>query len=90
MAERWYHSRGIDLSDALTAAGMKVAMATIAQWRLAPDAVVQCPACGSDGLGIIDRSTRPYAEWYVLSCRTCGLDQTLHIPMGPPVMGGFE
>ncbi|PPD01953.1 MAG: hypothetical protein CTY31_02025 [Hyphomicrobium sp.] len=65
-------------------------MATIAQWRLTSDAVVQCPTCGSDGLGIIDRSTRPYAEWYALSCGACGLDQTIHIPMGPPVMGGLD
>jgi len=34
---------------------------------------------------IIDRSARPYAEWYALSCRSCGLDETLHIPLGPPV-----
>jgi hypothetical protein len=37
------------------------------------------------GLGIIDRSARPHAEWYHLSCRSCGLDETLHMALGAPV-----
>ena len=53
--------------------------------RANADAPVACPACGEAGLMIIDRSARPYAEWYALSCRSCGLDDTLHIPLGPPV-----
>ena len=44
-----------------------------------------CPACGKVGLEIIDRSARPYAEWYVLTCWSCGLSETLNIPLGPAV-----
>ena len=29
---------------------------------------VACPVCEASGLKIVDRSTRPYAEWYALSC----------------------
>ena len=25
-----------------------------------------------------------------LSCPACGLDETVHIPLGPPVAGGYE
>ena len=46
---------------------------------------VACPACGKAGLAIIDRSARPYAEWYVLPCASCGLSETLNIPLGPAV-----
>jgi hypothetical protein len=51
---------------------------------------VACPGCGQDGLVIVDRSARPYAEWYQLRCAGCGLDETIHIPLGPPVMGGLD
>ena len=57
----------------------------VTAWRADPDAAATCPACGEPGLDIIDRSARPYAEWYALSCASCGLDETLHIPLGPPV-----
>ena len=50
-----------------------------------PGRAVACPVCGKPGLAIIDRSARPYAEWYALACAACGLDETLHIPLGPPV-----
>jgi predicted RNA-binding Zn-ribbon protein involved in translation (DUF1610 family) len=55
----------------------------VTSWRANPEASVQCPACGAAGLTVIDRSARPYAEWYALSCPSCGLDETLHIPLGP-------
>jgi len=61
------------------------ALRRIAAWRADPAAPVACPACGKAGLAIVDRSARPYAEWYALSCPACGLDETLHIPLGPPV-----
>jgi hypothetical protein len=57
----------------------------IAGWRTCPGQPVACPVCGRVGLTIIDRSARPHAEWYALSCAGCGLDETLHIPLGPPV-----
>lgn len=57
----------------------------IAAWRTCPRTSLACPVCGRDGLAIIDRSARPHAEWYALSCADCGLDETLHIPLGPPL-----
>ncbi len=62
----------------------------ITAWRIDPDAQVACPHCEKQGLVIIDRSARPYAEWYALSCPACQLDATVNIPLGPPVMGGLE
>jgi hypothetical protein len=56
----------------------------IAAWRVDPGAPRNCPVCATPGLEIIDRSARPYSEWYVLNCRACGLDTTLHIPMPGP------
>lgn len=74
----------------VTADEMPRALAAIARWRSDPEMTVPCPRCGADGLAIADRSARPYAEWYHLSCPGCGLDETVHIPLGPPVMGGLD
>jgi hypothetical protein len=74
----------------LTAAELKAALASIAHWREEPEAAVSCPRCGAMGLALADRSARPYAEWYHLACPACGLDETVHIPLGPPVMGGLD
>ena len=63
---------------------LREALARIAAWRLDPEAPQPCPACGAPGLEIVDRSARPYTEWYVLTCPACGLDATLHIPMPGP------
>jgi predicted RNA-binding Zn-ribbon protein involved in translation (DUF1610 family) len=70
---------------ALGADQLRETVRCIAAWRASPDTPVACPACGESGLAIIDRSARPYAEWYALSCSRCGLDETLNIPLGPPV-----
>ena len=56
----------------------------VAQWRADPDNPVFCPRCGLEGLCVIDRSARPYSEWYVISCAACQLETTLQIPMAPP------
>jgi hypothetical protein len=61
------------------------AIGAIAAWQTCPGKSVACPVCGRPGLAILDRSARPHAEWYALSCAACGLDETLHIPLGPPV-----
>jgi hypothetical protein len=66
---------------ALDAERLREAVRRIAAWRANADAPVVCPGCGEAGLMIIDRSARPYAGWYALSCRSCGLDETLHIPL---------
>lgn len=70
---------------ALTADQQRDAARGVARWRADPQQPVACPACGTAGLAIIDQSARPYAEWYALSCLACGLDETLHIALGPPV-----
>jgi predicted RNA-binding Zn-ribbon protein involved in translation (DUF1610 family) len=70
---------------ALDADQVREAARRVAAWRTIAAAPVACPACGESGLVIIDRSARPYAEWYALACSSCGLDETLNIPLGPPV-----
>jgi hypothetical protein len=67
---------------ALTAEQQHEAMRRLAAWRADPQRPVACPACQTLGLEVVDRSARPHAEWYVLSCPACGLGETLHIPMG--------
>ena len=69
----------------LDAAQQRAALQRIAAWRSDPKQPVACPACNREGLVIIDRSARPYAEWYALSCAACGLTETLHVALGPPV-----
>jgi transcription elongation factor Elf1 len=70
---------------ALTAEQQSEAMRRVAAWRAEPERPVTCPACGAEGLAIIDRSARPHAEWYALTCAACGLAETLHIPLGAVV-----
>jgi hypothetical protein len=74
--------------NSLPADKVREALARIAGWRLAPFEPVACPVCEAKGLAIEDRSTRPYAEWYALSCSSCGLEHTIHIPMSPTMPGG--
>jgi len=69
---------------------LRRALDGIALSRADPDRAPVCPRCGTAGLIVTDRSARPYAEWYHLACSSCGLDDTIHIPLGPPVMGGLE
>lgn len=75
---------------ALTADELKAALIAIAAWRSDPEAPVACPRCGTLGLALADRSARPYAEWYQLACPGCGLEETIHIPLAPPVIGGLD
>lgn len=74
----------------LSADELAAALAVIARRRADSEVVVSCPRCSATGLGLADRSARPYAEWYQLSCAACGLEETIHIPLGPPVIGGFD
>jgi hypothetical protein len=67
---------------ALTPDQLREAGRRIAAWRASPEAPVACPVCGKAGLEIVDRSARPHAEWYALSCSACGLRDTLHRPLG--------
>jgi hypothetical protein len=74
----------------LSATALQSALQIIGRWREDPEAPAVCPQCGQAGLAIADRSARPSAEWYLLNCAGCGLDETIHIPLGPPVMGGLD
>lgn len=58
------------------------ALSAVTAVRQNPDTAVPCPICGSPGIAVEDRSARPHAEWYALSCASCGLDDTIHIPLG--------
>jgi hypothetical protein len=72
----------------LSADELQRALAVIARWRTDAEALLDCPRCGTAGLLLSDRSARPIAEWYQLSCLGCGLDETIHIPLGSPAFGG--
>ncbi|HRN83507.1 MAG TPA: hypothetical protein PK857_01700 [Hyphomicrobium sp.] len=74
----------------LTADELRTSLEVIAAWRRDPDATCDCPRCGAAGLALADRSARPYAEWYHLACAGCGLDETVHIPLGSPTVGEFD
>lgn len=71
-------------TDQLTAVELAKVLPRIMAWRIDPDGLVQCPRCDRPGLHVIDRSARPYAEWYALSCSSCQLEATVHIPMAGP------
>jgi hypothetical protein len=73
------------MAHALPPEKMGAALTSISAWRLDSEKPVACPVCSAVGLTIIDQSSRPYAEWYALSCQQCGLDATVHIPLGPPM-----
>lgn len=73
-------SKGAPLDEEMT---HKVSVC-VAAWRADPDQPVFCPRCGLEGLCVIDRSVRPYSEWYVVSCAACELEATLQIPLPPP------
>lgn len=62
-----------DIADAV--------LATIRLWQNDTTADMSCPACEASGLVIFDRSARPHAEWYIVRCKQCGLNETIHIPV---------
>jgi hypothetical protein len=66
----------------LTAEQQREVVRGVAAWRADPQRPVACPACGRPGVEVVDRSARPHAEWYALTCPACGLSETLHIPLG--------
>lgn len=55
----------------------------IAAWKNDPSASLDCPRCEEADLGVLDQSVRPYAEWFKLNCRRCGLDVSVHLPQAP-------
>jgi hypothetical protein len=68
----------------LTADEITKALPRIMAWRVDPDAAVSCPRCEKAGLTVIDRSARPYAEYYALRCQLCGLEATVHMSLAGP------
>jgi transcription elongation factor Elf1 len=68
----------------LSGDSLKAAFAMIPSWHRSPEVSIACPRCTSEGLQIADRSVRPHAEWYALTCSACGLDDNIHIPMSIP------
>jgi hypothetical protein len=69
----------------LTAEQQRETIRRVTAWRVEPGRPVACPACEKPGLEVLDRSARPHAEWYALTCPACGLSETLHIPLGAVV-----
>ena len=75
--------------EVLTESEWYAAHRTIAAWKNDPEAEAKCPRCKDGGLSIIDRSARPYSEWYELHCDACDLVVTMQLPLaktpGAPV-----
>ncbi len=63
-----------------TQALMQNAMDRLRAWQSDVTAEQTCPNCGAPGLKIKDRSARPHAEWYMMKCAACGLDDAIQIP----------
>ncbi len=60
---------------------VREAMRELRAWQQDKTKPRSCPHCGAEGLEIIDRSARPFAEWYAFKCEACGLDDALQIPL---------
>ncbi len=73
-----------DSPKLLPADRLGMALQLLVDWRSGKGQPLACPACGTPGLVIEDRSARPHVEWYALQCRICGLDHVLHIPLAAP------
>ena len=52
-------------------------------WKNNGQGTQACPRCGAPGLAVVDRSARPYSEWFELSCMACNLQVTMHTPLAP-------
>ena len=59
---------------------VRAALRRVRRWQDNPREPANCPICEAPGLEIVDRSARPYSEWYILTCKSCGLDETIHVP----------
>lgn len=62
-------------------------MVVVRAWRADETKRVGCPCCATGALDIADRSARPYREWYALSCKACGFERTISIPLAAPIPG---
>ncbi|MEL6298265.1 MAG: hypothetical protein AAFQ45_06820 [Pseudomonadota bacterium] len=66
----------------LTDEKMRKAMRAINAARQGAVDDQRCPDCNAQGLLVEDRSARPHAEWYQLTCSACGFDEAIQIPLG--------
>ncbi len=64
-----------------------LALTLVRAWLQNSRPAVPCPACAAENLTIVDRSARPYREWYALSCSSCGLAQTVSVSLAAPIPG---
>jgi transcription elongation factor Elf1 len=62
-------------------------MELLGHWRADPEKSYVCPRCDLEGLVVVDRSARPHAEWYTVSCGACTLETTINVPLGAHVPG---
>ena len=69
--------------EVLNEAEWRRAHRVISAWKSNPDVEHACPRCGETGLGVVDNSARPYAEWFQLTCGHCDLDVAMHLPQAP-------
>lgn len=71
-----------DLTDAV--------LATVRRWQAGAPPPFVCPACGAVAAIVEDRSARPHAEWYALTCSACGVETVVQLPLGsmPVPIGG--
>lgn len=67
---------------------IREALAKVQIWRRAPALPIFCPICDAPEFKIVDRSARPYAEWYAVSCGHCGIDDAISIPLCPQMNSG--
>jgi transcription elongation factor Elf1 len=49
------------------------------------DPSLACPVCDASGLSIARHPTPPHAEWFDLSCKSCGLSERICLPRGTPM-----
>ena len=71
-------------SKRLDANSQKEVLRRIAEWKRESGGEIACPACNAEGLSVVDQSARPFVEWYKLTCRACGLSETLQLVMPTP------
>lgn len=67
-----------------TPALVQAALVQVRVWQSDTTSALVCPVCGEAGLQIVDRSARPFADWYAFACTACGLDDNIHIPLPVP------
>ncbi len=71
---------GDNAKKLLTQDIVRAALRRVRRWQDDPSKPADCPLCEAPGLQIADHSTRPYSEWYLVTCPHCGLDDRIQVP----------